>query len=339
MIFFEEPSYLRYAAVLPLLAAGYLLSRYRLRQAQAGTAVAGRLAPAWPRLRLALRLLGGAALVLALANPQPGPAGSGPAPARAAAQVVFVVDVSQSMLAADVLPDRLAQAKKLVAVVVRGLHGAEAGVVVFAGTAQLYVPLTTDYEALNRACAAISPALVARPGTALPEALALAARVFGPARQPGRPAGRLICVVSDGESHTPRRTGMADSLARAGIGVLAIGVGTPEGAELLVPGPAGGPPVLKRDPQGQPVRSRLEEDALQQLVPARAGRYFRLTGWAAAAAQVLAEVEARGPAAAQQAGVAPAGLLVLCLLAAFGLLLAEWMVPLGRPNKSYDARS
>lgn len=331
---FEEPRYLHCAWLLPLLVAGYWLSRtLTARTLRAGGYPELRLPThnqLGYRLRLALRLLALAALVLALAAPQR----AAPAPARppGATRLVFVVDVSRSMLATDVLPDRLSLAQKVVAEVARGLHGQEAALVVFAGNAQLYTPLTTDYESLARACATLSPALVPRQGTSLAAALSLAAQVFG---GPAAGQGRAICVLSDGESHAPGYDVLADSLRKAGIQLFAVGIGTPAGGTLLVPGRPGEPPAPKRDRDGQPVHSRLREDNLQRLVPGQPGRYIGLDTWRNAAARLAAQIEQLEPASTppRSTGFGPVSYVQLCLLAAFGLLLAELLVPPGRhPN-------
>ncbi|MGI4863796.1 MAG: vWA domain-containing protein [Janthinobacterium lividum] len=330
---FEEPRYLHLAWLLPLLAAGYWLSHYQLARAQAALLPTGWGGPRGPArlrfcLKLALRLLALAALVLALAGPrraQP----SHPNLPQGAAKLVFVVDVSRSMLAADLLPDRLSQAQKVVAEVVKGLHGQEAALVVFAGQAQLYMPLTTDYEALIRSCPTIAPALVPRQGTSLAAALDLAARVFGAAASP---QARVICVLSDGENHPAGYEALADSLGKAGISLYAVGIGTLAGGTMLVPGLNGGPAVLKRDGQGRPIVSHLQEAQLQRLVQHRPNHYIRLDTWQNVAAHLRAEIEKLEPAGASPSGnkSRPTDYFQLYLLAAFGLLLVEFLVPPGR---------
>jgi Ca-activated chloride channel family protein len=324
MMSFEAPHYLHYAWALPLLAAGYLLGRHLTARA---VAAAGAVRPAAgrsaARLRLGLRLLALAALVLALAKPQPARL-AGPAPAPPATKLVFVVDVSTSMLAADVLPDRLTQAKKVVAEAVRELPGVEIGLVVFAGSAQLAMPLTTDYNAVSQACMALAPGVVARQGTSLAGALALAGQVL--AASPAQ--GRTLCVLSDGESHTQGYEGVADSLRRAGIDLFAIGIGTPEGGTMLVGNGLNGSPVLKADARGQPIRSRLHESALRRLVQNRADRYIRLDTWRPATAQLLREVRGLGPPSTPPGRAGRLAYWQLCLLGAFGLLLLELAVPI-----------
>ena len=328
MISFEAPHYLRYAWGLPLLVAGYLLSTYLAARASRGLVPAG-VAGAWgPGRRLAaalplvLRVLALAALVLALAKPRPALPGRAVA-APKATRVVFVVDVSASMLAGDVLPDRLTQAKKVVAEAVRELPGVEVGMVVFASSAQLYMPLTTDYNAVSQACMSLVPGVVARQGTSLAGALALAGQVLAAAPR----QGRVLCVLSDGESHTLGYEAVADSLRRAGIDLFAIGIGTPEGANLLISSPTDGKLSMKTDSQGQPVRSRLHEDELKRLVQNRANRYIRLATWRTATTCFLQEVRALDPPSAPIQNAGYVAYWQLCLFGAFGLLVAALLVP------------
>ena len=321
MVSFEAPHYLRYAWVLPLLVAGYLLSRAATGRARRERGQPGQ-SQHWAYLRLLLSVLACATLVLALANPEP-QTGSHATAVPAATRLVFVVDVSSSMLAADVLPDRLTQAQKVVDEVVRGLHGQEVSLVVFASSAQLYLPLTTDYAAVSQACLQLSPALVARQGTSLAEALLLAGQVV----QARPKQGRVVCVLSDGESHTLGYERVADSLRRAGIDLFAIGIGTPEGNNILVSNPATGQSSEKADQQGQPIRSRLQEDKLKLLVQNRPGRYFRLDNWRTTTARFLREIHQLDPPKALPQSAGHPAYWQWCLLAAFGLLLLEFLVP------------
>ena len=220
---FEEPTYLLCAWGLLALTLGFWLSRRAADRAirplgslppdrRAGTPSPRRL---YNALRYGLLLLAFAALVLALANPLR-PRTRGAAPGPGPVELVFALDVSTSMLTADVLPDRLTVAKKFIDETTEGLRGEEVGVVVFAGNAQLALPLTADYDAVRAACRPLSPEDVPRQGTALAQALAHAALLFKSTRRT-----RIICLLSDGESHTPGHGAVADSLrSRSMIGSI-----------------------------------------------------------------------------------------------------------------------
>ncbi|UOQ96708.1 VWA domain-containing protein [Hymenobacter sp. 5317J-9] len=321
MMSFEEPAYLCLAVALPVLAAGYWLRRRAALRT--GEPLQGR-SRTGVRLRQGLRLLALGTLVVALGKPLPQTPAQTPEPAQGPRRVVFLVDVSTSMLAADVLPDRLTQAKKVVAEAVRGLPGQEVGVVVFAGNAQVFLPLTTDYEVVSRACATITPGLVPRQGTSLVEALTLAALVLKPTPQ----HRQVACVLSDGENHTPRFEALADSLSKAGMDIFAIGVGTPEGAAMFVKNSAGGEPTVKRDRQGQPILSRFQEASLQRIAQGRPERYLRLDNWRSTTARLLQALHNLNPGTNQLQSAGPAEYFQWFLLAAFILLLVEFLVPL-----------
>ncbi|WP_201986881.1 VWA domain-containing protein [Hymenobacter rubidus] len=333
MISFEHPYYLLYAGVLPVLVVGYLVAGRRTARALRGTALAGAgdaLLPGrqrhWSHLRFGLRLLAYAALVLAIATPQ-AKVSRASAPVTGNQRLVFAVDVSNSMLATDLLPDRLSQAKKLIEETVQQLRGEEVALVVFAGNARLYMPLTTDYNVVRRACSAMSPELITLQGTSFADALGLAGQVLKASPR----QGGMLCILSDGEIHTAHDAHLADSLHRAGIELVAVGIGTPEGAPIPVSNAREGTPDVKRDRNGAPIRTRLEEDNLKALVQGRANRYIRLDTWRDAAARLLPMVRELEKPAQQSDAPWHLAYFQLCLVAAFGLLLLELLLAFGVP--------
>ncbi|MCC3158587.1 VWA domain-containing protein [Hymenobacter sp. 15J16-1T3B] len=317
MMTFEAPHYLRYAGLLPLLLAAYALSRYYTART------------AWPPApgrrwltyaRWALPLLVVLALVLALANPLGAGRGGW---VRRATQLVLVVDVSNSMLTRDVVPDRLTQARLTLGSIVRQLRSEQVGVVVFAGNAQRYLPLTTDYATVGQACSSITPALLSRQGSSLAEALTLAALVFSP----DPPGNRVVCILSDGESHARRDQQVADSLLRAGIHVFAIGVGTAQGGPVWegVPGSARLRPKL--DPQGQPIRSALDAARLRRLVHEQPAGYQQLDDYEVVATRFVQAAQQLPPPAGARRLAAGQPQFRVCLLVALVLLLVELALP------------
>lgn len=325
MIPFEEPHYLRYAVLLPLLLAAYALSRYYSART-AWPPAAGR----WwvVSARWALPLLVVLALVLALANPlRMGRSGG----VRRATQLVLVVDVSNSMLARDVVPDRLTQARLTLGSIVRQLRSEQVGVVVFAGNAQRYLPLTTDYATVEQACGGITPALLSRQGSSLAEALTLAALVFSP----DAPGNRVVCILSDGESHARRDQQVADSLRRAGIHVFAIGVGTAQGGPVWesVPGSLRLRPKL--DPRGQPIRSALNAARLRRLAHDPATGYQQLDDYQVVATRFVQAAQQLPPPAGARRQSAAQPQFRVCLLVALALLLVELALPSLLPTYPY----
>lgn len=227
---------------------------------------------------LALALAAALALV-ALARPQ-----WGEVPEQAVSrsrEVMVALDLSQSMLADDVSPSRLARAKLLVDALLDQLRGERVGLTVFAGTAFVQSPLSADYEVLRELLAALDPSYLPQGGTDYAAMLRAAGDAFG---APGG-GDRYLVVLSDGEAHDDAWQQAVPALRERGIRVVGLGVGTPAGA--LVPAPDGG--VLK-DEQGNAVLSKLEPATLQQLAEQTGGAYRDAATWVDIAALVDATV-------------------------------------------------
>ena len=328
MMHWEKPVYLHCGWGLLVLVLGFYLSRRAAGQAgrRLGAGIsrgplrndALRAIP----FRFALSLLAFAAMVLALANPLRSTAGRG-FPTTGSVDLVFAVDVSTSMLTADVLPDRLTQARKFVFETTRGLNGGEIGIVVFAGDAQLYVPLTTDYNAVRRACSTISPNIIPRQGTSIAKALSHAALLFKAKRQ----FTPVICLISDGESHTQGYQGIADSLSKAGVALFSVGIGTPKGDNILVKNRENGPPSIKKDSANRPIVSQLHEENLKSVVRGHADRYIRLDDPEAGVALFLQTVNQLPDHNPSATAAEPKAYFQLLLLLAFGLLLTDALWP------------
>ena len=273
---FAEPQWLWLAALAPalLLALQSYAARARRRQlaAVAAPSVLGELtrshSPARRALKNLLLVLAAAGIGLALARPQWGLqefAGQ-----QLGEDVVFAVDCSRSMLAADVSPNRLERAKLAVADFVRRHGRGRVGLVAFAGQAFLQCPLTFDYDAFEDALRALDEKTIAVPGTDIGRALDEAFRATEKADR-----RRVVVLLTDGEDLEGSGQRTAESLAEKGVVVFTIGVGTAAGAEILVLNEQN-QPELVRDSRGQPVRSRLDEKTLTAIAEATKGNYFPL---------------------------------------------------------------
>ncbi len=221
-------------------------------------------------LKAALAALGLAAVALSLARPQYGIEWS-ERKARGL-DIVFVLDSSKSMLATDLRPTRLARAKLAVLDLVERLESDRVGLVAYAGQAFLQTPPTLDYAAFRESLDAIGPGSLSRGGSDLGRALEEAAKAF-----PVESNVKAVVLLTDGEDLGGEAIQTAGKIARDGIKVFAIGIGTAEGAYLQIRNPDGEDTYL-RDNQGQPVRSRLDESALQQIATLTGGQYQRLGG-------------------------------------------------------------
>ena len=222
--------------------------------------------PARAKARLVLRLLALALLVLALARLQWG--FHWEEVRRTGLDLMVVLDTSRSMMASDIKPTRLQQAKWGVRDLLRNLRGDRVGLVPFAGSSILQCPLTIDYAAFAMTLDDLYAGVIPRGGTAIEQALRTAIAAF-PA---DGAADRVVLLVTDGEDHEGDPLALLTELKEKNIRVYTIGIGTLEG-EMV---PAGdGQGAYFKDRQGQIVKTALREDALQKLALGTGGTYVR----------------------------------------------------------------
>ena len=257
---------------IPLAWALFALLRRRRRAlAQlVDPALLGVLAPAWnparARTRLLLRVTALALLVVALARPQWGFRWE--EVRRKGLDLMVVLDTSRSMMASDIKPTRLQQAKWGIRDLLRNLRGDRVGLVPFAGSSILQCPLTIDYAAYAMTLDDVYSGIIPRGGTAIEQALRTAVAAF-PAESA---ADRVILLITDGEDHEGDPLALLPELKEKGIRVYSIGIGTLEG-EMV---PAGdGQGGYFKDRQGQIVKTALKEDVLQKLALGTGGTYVR----------------------------------------------------------------
>ena len=220
------------------------------------------------RLSMALRLTALALLILGAADPQWGRelvrrSASG-------SDVVLAIDVSASMDTRDVAPSRIEEARREALAVLDRLEGSRVGLVAFAGDAVRLCPLTLDLGAVRLALQGLGSGAVSEPGTDIGRALRTAARVL----PGGRREEQAVVLWTDGEDLEHGASGAIDDLARAGIRVFAIGVGTPAGDFVPLLDGQGRAVDVKRDESGQTVRSRLDEALLRSCASKTRGGYF-----------------------------------------------------------------
>jgi Ca-activated chloride channel family protein len=279
---FASPGFLYLLVLVPLLAAGLLVSARRRRRLldrfAAGAGHASRfLGDVSPHVRVAkalLLLVAVAAGIVAAARPQWGTRLE--TVNRKGLDVVIAVDTSQSMAARDVAPDRLGLARHAAASLVDRLGGDRIALVTFAGEASLACPLTLDQEAVKILLDALDVEVVPVAGTALGDALRVAMQAFGPAAPGGATRGRALVLFTDGEDHEGGVEEMARSLENTGVSLYAVGCGTQRGAPIPVAS-ADGASEYKKDSENRIVTTRLDESLLERLALATGGNYFRAT--------------------------------------------------------------
>jgi len=181
------------------------------------------------------------------------------------AEIMIVLDVSNSMLAEDYSPNRLERAKLAISRLVDKLRDDRIGLIVFAGNSFVQLPVTTDYVSAKMFLNTISTESVPVQGTAIGEAINTAMRSFSAQSE----NSRAIIIITDGENHEDDPVAAAAQAAELGVRVFTIGVGSPEGKPI----PMGG--SLLKDKDGEIVVTRLDESVLQEVAKAGNGVYVR----------------------------------------------------------------
>ena len=187
---------------------------------------------------------------------------------RQGIEVMVALDISNSMLAEDVAPNRLDRAKQMLSKMIDNMLDDKVGLVIFAGDAFTQLPITCDYVSAKMFLNTISPNLIPTQGTAIGAALQTAVASFGTSESE---IGRAIVLITDGENHEDDAIEVAKKAKEMGIQVFVIGIGKPEGAPIPKPGTND----YFKDRAGQVVVSRLNEEMCQQIASSGNGIYVR----------------------------------------------------------------
>ena len=191
-------------------------------------------------------------------------------------EIIIALDVSNSMLAEDVSPNRLEMAKHSINRLLNNLENDKIGLIVFAGDAYTQIPLTNDIGAARLFLNSVSTNIVSRQGTSIGAAINLAARSFSPesaaSEESGEASSRAIIVITDGENHEDDALKAAEDAQAKGIQIHTIGLGDPKGVPIpLSPGSNN----YKRDKDGNVVVSKLDESGLKKIASVGGGFYIR----------------------------------------------------------------
>lgn len=219
--------------------------------------------PIW---KFSLLLLAWVLLIVAGARPQYGQQEK--TIKRQGIEVMVALDISNSMLAEDVAPNRLDRAKQILSKMIDNMVDDKVGLVVFAGEAFTQLPITCDYVSAKMFLNTITPSLISTQGTAIGAALQTAVTSFGATESE---AGRAIILITDGENHEDDAIAVAKQAQELGIQVFVVGIGKPEGSPIPKPGSND----YFKDRSGQVVVSRLNEEMCQQIAAAGKGIYVR----------------------------------------------------------------
>lgn len=191
---------------------------------------------------------------------------------RKGIDIIIALDISNSMLAEDIKPNRIIRSQMAISKLVDKFEDDQIGIIVFAGKAQVLLPITTDYAAAKLLAMEANPDIIQAQGTAIGEAINLASVSF----DKNSKNKKAIIVISDGENHEDDAVEAAQNAAKEGILVYTIGLGSASGAPIPV-GMSGFNIEYKKDNSGNTVVTKLNETMLQQIAAAGKGTYVRAT--------------------------------------------------------------
>ncbi|MCD6013714.1 MAG: von Willebrand factor type [Flavipsychrobacter sp.] len=239
---------------------------------------------------------------------------------RKGIDVIVALDVSKSMLATDIQPDRLTRAKQLIMSLTDKMKNDRLALIVFAGKSYLQVPLTIDYSAVKMLLQNVTPDMVPTQGTVISDAVDMAMQAFP---QNERKYKSLI-IISDGEDHDEAAVTKTQQAAESGVIVHTVGIGSPQGATLYDPETRS----VKLDENGQPVVSKLNEDALKGIASAGRGSYSLLRNTDEVATKLITELEGMEQKSLGSVVYTDfTSYFQYFLFAGFLVLLIEWLLP------------
>lgn len=237
-----------------------------------------------PVVKFILILLAYISLVIAIARPQFG--SQLKEVKREGIEIAIALDVSNSMLAQDIMPNRLEKAKQAISRLISRLQSDKVGLIVFAGDAYTQVPMTTDYVSAKMFLSSITTDIVPKQGTSISSAIELAARSFSPDTK----ASRAIVIITDGEDHEDDAIDAAKKVAEQGILIYTIGIGDPKGSPIPMSN-ENGIADFRKDDEGNVIISKLNETMLQDIAVATGGVYSRANNVSFGLNKVLDDME------------------------------------------------
>jgi Ca-activated chloride channel family protein len=271
---FANPVFLYLLLLLPVLILLYILNEVRKKNALkrlGNIKLVSRLVPEMSKIRpvikFILQLIAVIAGIIMLSRPQFGSKIEDIK--KQGVEVIIALDVSNSMLAEDIQPDRLTRAKQAISRLVDILDNDKIGLIVFAGDAYIQIPVTTDYISAKMFLSTINPNMVAKQGTAIGSAISLAMRSFSP----GEGKSKAIIIITDGENHEDDPVKEAEEASKAGIVIHTIGIGSTEGVPIPIVN--NGKKDYLKDATGNTVITKLDEDILKKIALSTNGNYVR----------------------------------------------------------------
>ena len=271
---FAHPDFLYLLLLLPAAILLFILNEIRKKKAlkrlgdmNLVSGLVPEMSGIRPLIKFGLQLFALLAGVIMLARPQFGSKIEDVK--KQGVEVIIALDVSNSMLAEDIQPDRLTRAKQAISRLVDDLDNDKIGLIVFAGDAYIQIPITTDYISAKMFLSAINPNMVPKQGTAIGAAINLAEKSFSP----GEGKSKAIIIITDGENHEDDPVKDAEEAAKAGIVIHTVGIGSTDG--VPIPFTINGKKDYLKDVDGNTVVTKLDEEILKKIALSTNGNYVR----------------------------------------------------------------
>lgn len=205
---------------------------------------------------------------------------------REGIDLVIALDVSNSMLARDMQPNRLDKAKQEIQGIIQRLRGDRIGVVAFAGEAFIQCPLTLDYTAAEFLLGSMDQNSVSIQGTSIPSAIQMATRCFEEKER----QHKVLLLLTDGEDHDKGSEEAAEEARREGVKIYTVGIGNPSGEPIPLFDRAGNQVGFKKDENGEVIITALNEEVLQKIALATGGKYYHATAGEMELDRIFAEI-------------------------------------------------
>ena len=270
----EEKIWFWMLLVIPVLILLFVILQFwkhRTQKRFANSKLLKRLSPNQSLFKSILKIvvlcLAFACFAIALVNPKIGTKLE--TVKRQGVDIVFAVDVSKSMLAEDIAPNRLEKSKQLVTQIINNLESDRVGIIAYAGKAFPQLPITTDYASAKMFLNNMNTDMLSSQGTAINEAIKLAKTYFDDEEQ----TNRVLIIISDGEDHSDAASAIAEEASNEGIRIFTIGVGDVKGGRIPIKRNG----ILlnyKKDNQGETVITKLNEETLKDIADEANGAYI-----------------------------------------------------------------
>lgn len=287
---FANPDYLYLLLLLPVMILLFIVNEIRKRRALkrfGNPVLVGTLVPEMsksrPLIKFIIQTFAITAGVIMLARPQFGSKLEDVK--KQGVEVIIALDVSNSMLAEDIQPNRLTRAKQAISRLVDNLDNDKIGLIVFAGDAYTQIPVTTDYISAKMFLSAISPDMVPKQGTAIGAAINLGVKSF----TPGEEKSKAMIIITDGENHEDNPVSNAEEASKAGIVIHTIGIGSSEG--VPVPVMVNGRKDFLKDVDGNTVITKLDEEILKKIALSANGSYVRASNSNIGLDEIFSEIK------------------------------------------------